>query len=288
MLAVPLISCSSSDDEPNMSNNNSKVVINANGTTSTGAIFSPIDGKSFYLDYIEYEIVDAHLEIVGADTRELKGDVRPYATVVYGGTTYNTLSIGAYAFIGCPLITSISIPNTVTEILNDSFVNCSNLKTIYIPASVTKIIFPGCSPNLEAINVDQKNNSYTSIDGVLYTKNLDKLILCPAATTSIDIPFSVRIIDYEAFHYCKNLKSLILPPLVEKIEYNTFSDCENLTDIWTCCMADIEVDYDQPVYDPFLWNKITLHVPEEMLSWYKETFPWYWFSKIIGDYKPNN
>lgn len=285
MLAVPLISCSSSDDEPNMSNNNSKVVINANGTTSTGAIFSPIDGKSFYLDYIEYEIVDAHLEIVGADTRELKGDVRPYATVVYGGTAYNTLSINDNGFNGCPLITSISIPNTVTGISYHSLGNCSNLKTIYIPASVTKIISPGCSPNLEAINVDPKNINYTSVDGVLYTKNFDTLILCPAVKTTIDIPWTVCEIDQDAFGYCKNIKSLILPPLVEKIYPYTFSGCENLTDIWTCCMADIEVSSYGPT---FLWNKITLHVPEEMLSWYKETSPWYWFSKIIGDYKPNN
>lgn len=50
MIGLILVSCSKNDDGPNIggdSENSSKVVINANGTTSTNAKFTPISDSSF-------------------------------------------------------------------------------------------------------------------------------------------------------------------------------------------------------------------------------------------------
>ena len=99
LLCTALYSCSS--DEPNnpddpdnpggsTSTNNSSVTIKADGSTSTGVVFSPIDETTFFLDYIKYEIVDSHLEIVGYDPIEIAEHVKPYATVTYLGVTYQT------------------------------------------------------------------------------------------------------------------------------------------------------------------------------------------------------
>lgn len=65
-LAVLMFSCSK-DDEPGMNGgaeNTSSVVINADGSTSTGAIFSMLDETTFFLDYIKYKVVDSHIEII--------------------------------------------------------------------------------------------------------------------------------------------------------------------------------------------------------------------------------
>ncbi|WP_300926898.1 leucine-rich repeat protein, partial [Duncaniella muris] len=90
---------------------------------------------NFYRIIVKYKIVDSHLEIIGYDPVELKGDVKPYATVKYLGTTYNTRIIAEEAFRGSS-ITSINIPNSVTEIGGSAFSGCSFLTSITIPNSV--------------------------------------------------------------------------------------------------------------------------------------------------------
>lgn len=71
-------------------------------------------------------------------------------------------SIGSYAFHGCSSLTSITIPNSVKSIENDTFNNCSGLTSITIPNSVTSIgssAFRDCA-NLTSITIP---NSVTSI-----------------------------------------------------------------------------------------------------------------------------
>lgn len=141
-LAMSLFSCSK-NDEPgngNQSDNNSKVTINANGTTSTGVSFSSIDETSFYLDYVKYKIVDSHLEIVGYDPIEIGSIVTPYATVVLNGTSYNTRVVGKQAFYDCENMTEINLPNTITTI-DDwyAFGSCINLKKISWPKELVRI-----------------------------------------------------------------------------------------------------------------------------------------------------
>ena len=60
--------------------------------------------------------------------------------------------IGEYAFSGCTSLTSVEIPNSVTEIGKYAFANCDSLTYVKIPASVTKI-------------ADNSFSIYTLIDG---------------------------------------------------------------------------------------------------------------------------
>ena len=98
-------------------------------------------------------------------------------TVVYKGKTYEVVGVDEYAFENSP-ITSITIPNSVTNIGNGAFNGCKSLTSITIPNSVTSIggsAFYGCK-----------------------------------SLTSITIPNSVISIGEEVFSYCYSLTSVVV------------------------------------------------------------------------------
>lgn len=150
LLAVSLPSCSYEKDEPrkpSSSNDNNSVVINSDGTATGGAVFSRLDGETFFLDYVKYKVVDAHLEIIDYDSQELPAEPKLYAEVTLDGTLYRTRSINSVAFRDAK-ITSVVIPATVTTIGWNCFRECNFLTSVTIPEGVTSIglyCFYGCS-----------------------------------------------------------------------------------------------------------------------------------------------
>lgn len=137
--------CACGNDEPDEPNeqqtapgSNLSVTINADGSTSNDAVFSQIDGTTFYLDYVKCRIVDSHLEIVGYDSIELPQEPRLYASVKIGGTTYKTRTIRADAF-KYSHIQSAKLPNTITSIEDFAFYGCTALQSINLPESITSI-----------------------------------------------------------------------------------------------------------------------------------------------------
>ena len=133
----------------------------------------------------------------------------------------------------------ITIPDTidgkkVTSIGNYVFEHCIGLESITIPENITNIenmAFDYCK-NLESINVDVNNNIYSSIDGVLFNKEQDKIIFFPYNRfDSYEIPDSVTSIGDGAFFDCDNLTNIIIPDSVTSIGNWAFKDCSSLTNI---------------------------------------------------------
>ncbi|MBO7315852.1 MAG: leucine-rich repeat domain-containing protein, partial [Paludibacteraceae bacterium] len=157
------------------------------------------------------------------------------STVEHNSIEYEVTSIGNYAFSCCNGLTSITIPNSVTSIGNEAFYGCSGLTSITIPESVTSIgggAFRSCD-GLTAITVDENNETYCSIDGVLFDKAVTTVIWYPAGKTETEyvIPESVTSIGGHAFEYCTRLTSVTIPDSVTTIEAFTFIGCSNLTSI---------------------------------------------------------
>jgi hypothetical protein len=141
-------------------------------------------------------------------------------------------SISDSAFEKCTSLESITIPSSVTSIGNNAFRNCSNLESITIPSSVTTIgnyAFMGCS-RLQSINVSSDNNNYSSVDGVLFNKNITTLICFPGRKTSITIPNTVTSISNYAF-YQSSLESISIPSSVTSIGLYAFRGCGALQTI---------------------------------------------------------
>ena len=144
-------------------------------------------------------------------------------------------SIGKSAFDGCTDLASITIPNSVTSIGDYAFNWCKSLTSITIPDSVTSIgldVFSACT-NLASINVSEKNENYSSVDGIFFNKNITELIKYPAAKTisEYSVPNSVTSIGYAAFASCANLANITIPDSVTSIGYGAFASCANLASI---------------------------------------------------------
>ena len=128
----------------------------------------------------------------------------------------------------------------VTTIEVSAFDECANLKSITIPDSVTKICVSYEQPfisnckQLTSINVDDKNEYYSSEDGVLFNKDKSVLIRCPEGKKgAYSIPDGVKTIGGHAFVGCEELTSITIPESVTDIEEMVqFVDhCKKLTDI---------------------------------------------------------
>ncbi len=137
----------------------------------------------------------------------------------------SVISIGDYALYCCSSLISIIIPNSVTSIGGYAFYNCARLTSITIPDSVISIgdmAFYGCS-SLTGINIDDKNNNYSSLDGVLFNKDKTELICCPMCKSgNYTIPDNVIRIFDGAFYGCSSLTGINLPNSVANIGLYAF------------------------------------------------------------------
>ncbi len=125
------------------------------------------------------------------------------------------------------------IPDGVKELGFYDFFDCAGLTSVTIPASTTRIsqsVFSGC-PKLKEINVNNDNEKYKSIDGVLFNKDTTEIIIYPKGKEGgYVIPDGVKEIG-SAFSGCKVLTSVTIPDGVTKICKYAFSGCRKLTNI---------------------------------------------------------
>ncbi len=155
-----------------------------------------------------------------------------------GGLTSVTIpecvtNIGKKAFWGCKGLTTVSLPQSLVGVEGDAFRVCTNLTSVIMPENVANIggcVFAYCT-GLQQINVAANNQKYTSIDGVLYTKDCTKLVMCPNGMTSVTIPESVTNIGLGAFCGCGELTAISIPQNVRNIGGWAFEMCEGLVTV---------------------------------------------------------
>jgi len=143
-------------------------------------------------------------------------------------------SIGNYAFLYCSKMTGdLFFPETLSTIGQWAFTCCFGIiGNISIPKSLQEIggsAFLGCGGEF---TVDSNNTQYTSVGGVLFTKNMEVIIKCPLKKiNSYSIPTTVKMIGPQAFAYCKLLTDISIPNTVLHIWEEAFYLCSGLTSI---------------------------------------------------------
>jgi len=130
---------------------------------------------------------------------------------------------------------AVVIPSTVKLIGSHAFYNCSKLTgTVTIPALVDYVgyyAFYGCS-SLSAFEVNSQNNYFTAENGVLFSKNKDRLIAFPITKTgTYSMPATVEQIDPAAFAFSQLSGALVLPASVNTIGDYAFYNAKQISAI---------------------------------------------------------
>lgn len=143
--------------------------------------------------------------------------------------------IGNSAFGYCTALSNLKLGSGLRSIGGGAFICCISLTDVTIPASVTSIgsgAFASCS-SLQGIQVAAGNKNYTSVDGVLFTKNMDQLVCFPGGMGGdYVIPDGVAIIGEYVFGHNSGLTSVTIPASVTRVGDYAFTNCLNLKDVY--------------------------------------------------------
>lgn len=143
-----------------------------------------------------------------------------YSIIVQDPLYQNAMTFNA--FEGCTSLESLIIPEFIMELKTGAFNDCTALSTITIPKTIETIhdgVFIGCT-SLNSVNVAQESEYFCAVDGVLFDKDLTKLILYPAMKIGYryEIPEGVQSISGGAFYHCPLLVSVTLPSTITSIQ----------------------------------------------------------------------
>lgn len=245
--------------------------------TGATAMAEVIDGISYKLN----KTTSGNTALVKKDfSVSYNDDLVIPKTITFDGETYTVTGIDSYALQDISMVTSLSLPATITYIGSNNF--------------IWKYM-------LESITVAEGNPYYDSRNGcnaiietrenilILGSKNtvipegvtaIGESAFGGTALTMVTIPKTVACINEKAFSGCKQLTTLtILGELPNGIDEKAFSGCDALTDIY--CYATTPPDLDSETFGEDGIEGITLHVPAAAIDAYKANRRWSEISKDI-------
>ena len=140
--------------------------------------------------------------------------------------------IESSAFAGCSSLATVSLPESVTDIMNFAFYG-TKVSYLTLGANVQNISANAFANTLlSGYTVSSNNLSYKTESGVLYNKAGTILVSYPCNKSGItfDISSDVETISPYAFSYATNLKSIYLGNITYVPE-GAFAECTQLTEI---------------------------------------------------------
>lgn len=171
--------------------------------------------------------------------------------------------IGENAFYKCGNLTDVVIPNGVTVIKANAFNYCTSLSDIDIPEGVTTIetgafsntgithvelpasieIVAGiANASLEYIEVSENNPNFSSISGILYSKDKTSIIIVPSAIVG-DIVLPDELTSLTTAFRGKSISSITLNNNINSIPASCFRECYELEHLYfdeNLCFSSID------------------------------------------------
>lgn len=132
------------------------------------------------------------------------------------------VDIGRDIFYYCQNLQEVTIPPYV-EHIRGAFINCPSLKKVVVGKSLQDYPTNARPDLLDEVIVDPDNKFLTSIDGVVFNKELTELIYFPCHKHgSYKVPASVTVLGSSAFRRT-SLSEILLPNCISSIGDLSFS-----------------------------------------------------------------
>jgi hypothetical protein len=138
-------------------------------------------------------------------------------------------TIGKWAFQQSGL-KKVVLPSGLTEIKQAAFSKCLSLTSVQISETVSEIgagVFSGCE-SLKKVKVKKKNQTYCSVNQVIYTKDGTVLVDGGGASGSLEIEDGTEKIEKCAFESNKKITGVTMPDSVTAIKEGAFLSCTKL------------------------------------------------------------
>ncbi len=167
--------------------------------------------------------------------------------------------IGNSAFSACSALETVTFSEGLEEIGNYAFALCSSIRSLKLPASLKKVGFNPFYAVLEldedTFSISSANENYTISEGVLYTKDMSKLVSYPYGkkATSYVIPSTVTEISNQAFRLNATLLEVRMPLSVTRIDEGFYSVSSALHIIYEGTEADFN-KIDTTGSNSYDWN----------------------------------
>ena len=174
-------------------------------------------------EYLIWEITDDNcVEITGYQPG-LSGDITLPATIC----GYPVI-IGRGAFVGSN-ITSVTVPEGITEIGDAAFGMCMSLVSVNLPASLEELYFSAFvgSTNIESVIINENNPYYcTDENSIIFSKDKSTLIYVPEKSIgdSYVMPESVTTAEEFAFIDCEDFALTLSDDFYVDSRYSYFFD----------------------------------------------------------------
>lgn len=162
----------------------------------------------------------------------------------------NVNRIPEEAFEYCYKLKDVTLSQTVEIVESEAFRYCTSLEKISFSKKLVYLSDSALSncTSLQEINIENGNQQYCSIDGVLFNKDVTKLITYPSGKkeSEYEIPSSVYEISDEAFANCKSIEVIRCDNKIKLFGIRVFSGCSNLK------VCNIQIDPSADVESS--WN----------------------------------
>ena len=185
-------------------------------------------------------------------------------------------------------LSTFKLPDETRVIGKNAFSENDNLTILDVNQATNfegqENLFWDC-PALEKFQTAPNNPNFVALNGVLYSRKMDQLIVYPMGKkdASFSIEEGVQSILRFAFYYNQNLTSITIPASVKSIQRFILSGCYQIKEVQVKCTTPPVMDTDLGIStgptDPYYDTPI--YIPKGTLNAYRAAEGWKYHKNFL-------